>query len=80
MAVNDELLSISSGDDAGLSESEEDDGASYLAQVFEVLLKMCVLSNAMQAPLFTQHDLMQLDLIMDEPRDVEIKIEAAMDE
>ena len=79
MAVNDELLSISSGDDAGLM-SEEDDGASYLAQVFEVLLKMCVLSNAMQAPLFTQHDLMQLDLIMDEPRDVEIKIEAAMDE
>jgi hypothetical protein len=75
MAATDELLSISSGEDAGLM-SEDDEGAAYLTQVFEILLKLCVLSSTLQAPLYAQQDLEKLDSIMDdggEQRGEEIK-------
>lgn len=75
MNTADELLSLSSGEDEGLM-SEDDEGA-YLLQVFEILLKLCVLTNALQAPLNTQLDLPHLDSIMD---DGDVKEETGQEE
>ena len=65
MATTDELLSISSGDyDARMSMDDEE--GAYLVEVFQILLKLCVLSNVLQAPLYTQQDLIHLDSIMED--------------